>query len=106
MNKKAVAISLVLLGAGLIFKDKIFGKSTKSLPNGSGNSIADLEGMVIGTEGNQGIYKVVNGEKVTYQDYQSYVNDGAIPLTMISGDMFNKIPGANYYISVTGIKYY
>ena len=62
--------------------------------------------MVIATEGDKGMYKIVNGQKVTYQTYQDYLNDGAIPLIMIDADTFNKIPGANYYISQTGIVKY
>ena len=110
MNKKVIlGLSLAALAIGYSQRYKIFGNSSSSnntLPSGGNISIADLEGKAISTEGDQGIYKVVNGQKVTYEDYQAYLNDGAIPLTMINGDMFNKITSANYYISQTGIVKY
>ena len=121
MNRK-VLIGGGILAAGLVlilFKDKLFG--TTQVATGSGNSYtggsnsdtgaaqvitgSPYEGMVITAPGEQGWYRVINGQRVVYLSPSAYTNDQKRmgDLVQITMDELNSIPAnTRQYINDSG----
>lgn len=126
MNKKVViGLTVAAAATAYLMRDKIFGSIggnnalqqnnnyndfdvVRYLPSGQPATVplSSLEDKVVLAEGNPGKYRVMKGQRVTYQEEQAYINDGSRELVWMPLAEMEKIPGAGYYISVTGIKYF
>ncbi|AXG72930.1 hypothetical protein DVK85_01260 [Flavobacterium arcticum] len=124
MNKKVViGLTVAAAATAYLMRDKIFGSSggnnalqqnnnyndfdvVRHLPSGQPATVplSSLEDKVVLAIGNPGKYRIMKGQRVTYQEEQAYINDGSRELVWMPLAEMEKIPGAAYYISVTGIK--